>query len=93
MSSKLKNTQSNFLLKTEVALTNVLTNAEIAAEMEEFGYDRIHPDKIGSTRRERRAAIAALQERLGKLHSKVPYTARGAIDQHLLSRLNLAFVA
>lgn len=37
---------------------------------EEFGYDRIQPDKIGSTRRERRAAIAALQERLGKLHSR-----------------------
>jgi hypothetical protein len=36
----------------------------------EFGYDRIHPDKIGSTRRERRAAIAALKERLGNLHSR-----------------------
>ncbi len=37
---------------------------------EEFGYGSIHPNKIGSPRRERRAAIAALQERLGELRSR-----------------------
>ena len=38
-------------------------------EPAEFGYDKIHPDKIGSPRIERRAAIALLQERLGELRS------------------------
>jgi hypothetical protein len=37
---------------------------------EDFGYDRIPPEKIGTPRRERRAAIAALQERLDKLRSR-----------------------
>lgn len=36
----------------------------------EFGYDMIHPDKIGSPRVERRAAIAALEENLATLRSR-----------------------
>lgn len=36
----------------------------------EFGYSAIHPDKIGSTRFERRAAIATLESRLGELKNR-----------------------
>ena len=37
---------------------------------EDFGFGSIHPDKVGSPRRERRAAIAALRERLGELRMR-----------------------
>lgn len=39
MSSNLKQSQANFVLKSRVALTNVETQPEIAAEMAELGYD------------------------------------------------------
>jgi hypothetical protein len=34
---------------------------------EDFGYDKIHPDKVGSSRRERRVSIAALADRIAQL--------------------------
>lgn len=34
---------------------------------EDFGYDKIHPDKVGSGRRERRVSIAALTDRIAML--------------------------
>lgn len=37
---------------------------------EEFGYDKIHPNKVGSPRRERRATIAAVQDRLAGLNQR-----------------------
>lgn len=36
----------------------------------EFGYDKIHPDKIGSTRFERRLTITSLEERLDELQTR-----------------------
>lgn len=39
MSTSLKDSQANFILKSRVALTNVETQPEIAAEMAELGYD------------------------------------------------------
>lgn len=37
---------------------------------DEFGYDMVHPDKIGSPRIERRAAIATHEENLSTLRSR-----------------------
>ena len=37
---------------------------------EEFGFDKIRPDEVGTPRRERVAAITALEERLAELRSR-----------------------
>lgn len=37
---------------------------------EDFGYDKIHPDKVGSGRRERRVSIAALTDRIAQLKAQ-----------------------